>query len=113
MTKRKAKTQATTRRGGFQPGQPRPPGAGRKKGVPNKFTRDVKQAILDALEELGGAQWLVSLARGKHKGSFATLLGKTLPLQVLDPSGDKDPDTVARNVRKRLASIEELTGGDA
>lgn len=112
MTKRKTKTKAS-RRGGFQPGQPRPAGAGRKKGTPNRFTGDIRQAILDALKELGGEKWLAALGRGRNKGSFATLLGKAMPLQMVDPTGHHDPDTVARKVRERLAAIEDATAGEA
>ena len=42
-------------------------GAGRKKGAANKITTDVKQAILKAFDEVGGAAWLVALA--KKEGS--------------------------------------------
>lgn len=111
-TKRKTKTRRHNS-GHFQRGQAKPPGSGRKPNTPNKYTRDVKEAILDALDELGGAAWLVTLARGRNKGSFATLLGKAMPLQVLDPgSSGKDPDDVARAVRARLAAIDNATGGD-
>ncbi len=111
--KTKKRRKGAPRGRGFQPGQAKPPGSGRKPGSKNKFTRDVKEAILDALEELGGSKWLVSLAKGRTKGSFATLLGKAMPLQVLDPgSSGKEPDEVARAVRQRLAVIEDATGGD-
>ena len=56
-------------------------GAGRKKGIPNKLTTDVKQAILKAFDEVGGASWLVELA-GKDAKAFCTLLGKTVPVPV-------------------------------
>jgi hypothetical protein len=37
----------------FEKGQPRPEGAGRKKGVQNKYTRDVKEALYEAGERYG------------------------------------------------------------
>ena len=41
------------RKSGFQKGQPRPPGAGRKPGSVNKTTRLIKDAMLIAAEQLG------------------------------------------------------------
>lgn len=43
------------------------PGPGRPKGSQNKLTKTVKQAVLDAFEELGGAEWLASVAREDPK----------------------------------------------
>jgi len=59
---------------------------GRKKGTPNKISRDIKEAILDAFEELGGVDYLVQLGRIEPT-SFATLLGKVLPIQVTGAEG--------------------------
>lgn len=59
---------------------------GRQKGTPNKISRDVKDAILDAFEELGGASYLVWLAKVEPT-SFATLLGKVLPIQITGKDG--------------------------
>jgi hypothetical protein len=52
-------------------------GAGRPKGSANKFTSDVKAAILAAFEEVGGAAYLVSVARAQPN-VFCALLGKLL-----------------------------------
>lgn len=60
-------------------------GLGRPKGIPNKTTRALKEAILLAGEQAGGKAGLVGyLERLAHNepASFATLLGKVLPLQV-------------------------------
>jgi hypothetical protein len=54
---------------------------GRKKGTPNKLTRDIKEAILNAFEKVGGEDYLVILAKEDPK-TFAALLGKVLPVQV-------------------------------
>jgi hypothetical protein len=37
-------------------------GAGRKKGSPNKLTADVKAAITEAFEEVGGTDYLKTVA---------------------------------------------------
>ena len=54
---------------------------GRKAGVPNKVTGELKDAILKALDDAGGVEYLVGLAR-TNPPAFASLLGRVLPLQV-------------------------------
>jgi hypothetical protein len=83
---------------------------GRRPGVRNRFTRDVKEAVLNALERLGGDDWLVKLGRREAK-AFATLLSKTMPLQVTASRAGDDPDEIAAKVRQRLAEVEAKTSG--
>jgi hypothetical protein len=56
---------------------PAAPGAGRKKGSPNKLTADVKAAIMAAFDEVGGADYLKTVATTDPR-TFCTLLGKIL-----------------------------------
>ena len=56
-------------------------GAGRKPGVPNKISGDVKAMILGALEEKGGVDYLVEQA-DKNPTAFLSLIGKVLPMTV-------------------------------
>jgi hypothetical protein len=67
-------------------------GKGRKKGVPNKTTALLKDALLQAAIQAGGGKdGLVAYLKKqaiKNPGPFLTLLGKVLPLQV---SGDGEP----------------------
>lgn len=59
------------------------PGPGRKKGVPNKMTVELKEMIRQALEEAGGVAYLVERAKDpRTAGAFLTLVGKVLPLTV-------------------------------
>lgn len=60
----------------------RRPGAGRKKGVPNKFTADVRAAIVEAFTKAGGADYLAKLAV-KNPAVFCALLGKVVPSEVV------------------------------
>lgn len=78
------KVDGKSKRGGKRPG------SGRKKGVPNKLTGDLKAAILEAAETAGGKDGIAGYLAVQAKinpGPFMTLLGKVLPMQV---TGDKD-----------------------
>ncbi len=72
------------------------PGPGRKKGVPNKTTTVLKEAIMLAAEQVGvdgkGKDGLTGYLRGlavKEPKAFAVILGKTLPLdtRLANPDG--------------------------
>lgn len=65
-------------------------GAGRKPGVPNKFTAELKDAILQAAEQAGGDEGIVGYLKeqaAKNPGPFLSLLGKVLPMQVTGEGG--------------------------
>lgn len=59
---------------------------GRKAGTPNKLGAELKDMILTALDDSGGAEYLQSVAIS-HPAAFLSLVGKVLPLQV---SGDPE-----------------------
>lgn len=64
-------------------------GKGRPKGVPNKMTAAVKEAILAAAEAAhddGMVGYLTEQAKA-NPTAFMTLIGKVLPLQVTGESG--------------------------
>lgn len=64
-------------------------GKGRPKGVPNKVNAAVKDMILEALSNAGGAEYLTRRANDpKTASAFLTLLGKVLPLQIANPPGE-------------------------
>ena len=73
----------------FKPGE-RP--VGRAKGTPNKTTAALKDMILQALDQKGGAAYLVRQA-DENPAAFMTLLGKVLPMQVV---GDPDQPLITR-----------------
>lgn len=68
---------------GSKPGERR---GGRKPGVPNKMTADLKAAILNAFTTVGGESYLTRVAEDDPK-TFCTLLGKVLPMQVTGEGG--------------------------
>ena len=78
-------------------------GKGRRKGVPNKTTALLKDAILTAAEQVGGKEGLVGYLKKQAKEepvSFLNLLGKVLPMQI---QGDADNPLV----------LKVTIGGDA
>lgn len=59
---------------------------GSRKGIPNKINADVKAMILAALEQAGGAKYLLTQAQS-NPNAFLTLVGKVLPMTVAgDPN---------------------------
>src|SRR6516162_11904243 len=65
----------------FRPGVSGNP-AGKPKGTLNKVTKDLKQAILGALEAAGGDEGSVGYLKRlaiENSSAFASLLGKVLP----------------------------------
>lgn len=65
-------------------------GKGRKKGVPNKTTALLKDAILQAATNAGGKDGMIGYLQKQandNPQSFLPLLGKVLPLQVTGEDG--------------------------
>lgn len=60
------------------------PGPGRPKGVPNKTTALLKDAIIQAATDAGDGDLVAYLTQQAkdHPGPFLGLVGKVLPLQV-------------------------------
>ena len=67
--------------GVFEKGTPKPAKSGRKKGVPNKATGDIKAMISNALTMAGGENYLLRQAE-ENPVAFMGLIGKILPKQV-------------------------------
>ena len=57
-----------------------PKTGGRQKGIENKKTVVLRELILEALDEVGGKDYLKTQAENRP-GPFLTLLGKLLPLE--------------------------------
>ena len=64
-------------------------GPGRPKGTPNKATAQLKDMILTALNNAGGAEYLERRANDpRTASSFLALIGKVLPMTVVGPGED-------------------------
>ena len=61
-------------------------GAGRKKGVPNVVTGEVRRMVLEALGELGGVKYLVEQGH-KNPATFMALVGRIIPHEITGPDG--------------------------
>jgi len=54
---------------------------GRVAGTPNKATKAVKDAVIEAFELAGGVGYLVQVAKDDPK-TFLSIVAKVIPLQV-------------------------------
>jgi hypothetical protein len=61
-------------------------GPGRPKGVPNKITLSVKEAIERAFERVGGISYLERVAHSDPR-TFCALLSKLLPTKLANADG--------------------------
>jgi hypothetical protein len=78
------------------------PGPGRPKGVPNRTTMLLKDAIIKAATDAGNGDMAAYLAQQAiaNPGPFMTLLGKVLPTQV---AGDPDnPVSVVHRIERHI-----------
>ena len=69
---------------------------GRSRGTPNEVATDVKRALFEALDRLGGVDYLVKLGN-KRPEVFAQLLGRVIPRQVEVDVNDADARIQALN----------------
>lgn len=66
-------------------------GAGRPQGALDKNNKQLREMILEALDEKGGVQFLVECA-SSHPQAFMSLLGRVLPTQI---QGDPNAPVIA------------------
>ena len=102
-----------------KPGERR---GGRKKGTPNKVTKDLRTAILGAAEDAGGGgkdglqNYLKFLAQ-EHPQSFSTLLGRTLPKEIhatvslVDQYYDRLETAYNRVIEGEAKELKLVSGG--
>jgi len=78
-------------------------GKGRPKGAPNKINAELKEMILQALNQSGGVGYLMSVA-ASHPPAFVALLGKVLPM-TLQGAGE-DGEIVITAIERRIVKAE-------
>ena len=80
-------------RNAFKPGHKRPANAGRKKGVPNKITVSMREAVLLAFQGVGGVEYLKRMAMSRDRAdrrAMLTLFAKLLPIEIILPAHPVD-----------------------
>ena len=73
------------------------PGSGRKKGVPNKINKELKDMILGALDDTGGQKYLARQAE-ENPSAFLALVGRVLPMTVQGDANNPLTITVVTGV---------------
>ena len=76
-------------------------GVGRVKGVPNKVTKELKEMILGALDDVGGQAYLARQA-DENPTAFMALVGKVLPMTVNAAISTTSTSDELRNLIGRL-----------
>lgn len=72
----------------------KPKTGGRKKGVRNKLTKNIRLMVLQALDDVGGVKYLVEQAK-ENPAAFMTLIGKVIPPELkIDATGENISVTV-------------------
>ena len=86
----------------FKPGKPKT--GGRVKGIPNKVNADLKQMILQALDNKGGVEYLARQA-DENPTAFLGLIGRVLPMTV---QGDPNHPLTVQIISgvPRMAEVE-------
>src|ERR1700690_4032818 len=101
--------------GSFKPGKKKT--GGRKVGAPNKLTRELRQAILDAGERVGydgkgrgGLTGFLARLAVTHPAAYASLLGRLLPMKVSTAMNVaiRSKEDVIRELKKRRIPIPHI-----
>jgi hypothetical protein len=93
---------------GPKKGTTKPAASGRKKGVPNKNTQQIRDMIVEALnQQPGGGVAYFKRQAVKNPVAFMTLIGKVLPMQITGEGGN--PIKVQKI---ELAPLETLVRDD-
>lgn len=79
---------------------------GRKKGIPNQSTVQMKEAIRGAFEELGGQDYLIAVGEEDPK-TFLSLMAKLLPQEI---SADINHTVSLADALEALDEPDETTG---
>lgn len=96
----------------FKPGHPKM--GGRQKGTPNKFSGELKQIVLNALENArahgqgrqGAQEYLTHQAKQNPK-TFLTLIAKLLPSQITGKDGGAI-ELKVQQAQAKLSALSEL-----
>jgi hypothetical protein len=108
-------TQAKTNSKIFKKGKPKT--GGRKPGVPNKLTREIREAILSGGEQFGydgkGKDGLPGYFRrlaGENSTAYAALIGKMLPMKITSTTSftSREKDIIIRQLELRNIPVTHI-----
>lgn len=87
----------------FRKGHPPPPNAGRKVGVPNKFTRNAREAFQLAFEGMGGYAALEKWGKA-NRTEFFKLYARLIPVEHVGEGGEGPIKTIVKHVYETVNS---------
>lgn len=94
MAEKESKLSTGSGRGGKRPG------AGRPKGAIDKGNALIRDMLAQALDELGGVDYLVKCGNdSRTKAAFLGLIGKMMPMQV---TGADDGPVQFQEIRRTI-----------
>lgn len=82
------------------------PRGGSRKGIPNKVTRTVKEAVEHAFQQVGGADYLAGLAITEPR-AFVALVSKLIPNNISVDGGLKIEHLFTAEQLRRMADEQE------
>ncbi len=107
--KRPASVGRAATAGSFKPGDGH---AGRPRGAKNKMTVAISDMLQQALERVGGVDYLVEQAKA-NPGVFLSLVGRLLPLQVTGKDGQALISAPVQHIHQIMPSIKVKEIGEA
>lgn len=79
-------------------------GAGRPKGAVDKGNALIREMIVDALQGVGGVEYLQNVA-ASHPAAFLSLVGKVMPVQLSGEGGGPIKIQASQLTDDELAAI--------
>jgi hypothetical protein len=83
-------------------GIPKPPGSGRKPGSKNKYSAEIRDAVMVSFTRLGGPAYLESVGKA-NPAAYISLLAKILPHELATSGGGLRHEVLLRWMTPEMA----------